>query len=313
MIQKNKYDFKNFLLSEKREYHQDDLIFWRNNIPLPLDLIYRLFEDRYLLISLYLDHIFASLIYFKIDLNIEDYISVELLPDKKYVIKNEIEIKSKIEAFLNQNPSVDDVFKKVVLIVGIEDYDLNTENLFDALCHAGKKYSRIYVPNEVKEVIQESYISFFNKVGTNQKDMFGNVVCDHFGIYRSGLSDAFASIFTDLLSFQILNKSSKSIGKSLVKFKTKHKKENTENEIEYVDSLGGKIWEPMYKNGKVGIRLNRNHLFIDTLTEEEVAKITPLLLSLSEEEFNSFSDVKTKVLEEMRESISRSTRLKLEI
>ena len=53
----NKQDFKKHLLANLPDSRQEELIFWKKKIPLPIDLIYKIFDKRGELIKIYLDHI----------------------------------------------------------------------------------------------------------------------------------------------------------------------------------------------------------------------------------------------------------------
>ncbi len=59
----DKYDYKKYLLSELPDTRQEDLIFWKKTIPMPVDLVYEIFEKRGELFSLYLHHIGAVVLY----------------------------------------------------------------------------------------------------------------------------------------------------------------------------------------------------------------------------------------------------------
>lgn len=308
----NQYDFKNYLLGLKKSgYFQDDLIFWRNRIPLPLDLIYRLYNDRDILITKYIDHLLAIIIYNDIYSKYKLEYDINELPDEKYLLKIEKELFKNIQSEVFSKKNYLRIQEHITELLYI-DYDFNPMNIINALSHRGKKYSRIYIHSDIKKLIGNQYPILLSKVGIGNNDMFGNVVCDHFKIYRGGLSDAFAAIFNDLIKFIIEFKESNVSGKSKVEFEVNSSDVSDENLVEFVDTLGGKIYEPIYINGKIGVRINQSHIFINSLTLTEVQKIIPFLISLSEDEYNSYSDQRSKILESFRENISRSTRLKLE-
>lgn len=309
----NQYDFKNYLLGLSNSgYHQDDLIFWRNRIPLPLDLIYRLYNDRDLLMTKYVDHLLAIIIYNDIYLKYGLEHDISKLPDEKYLLQIEEELLKNIQSEILSNSVYLKLQEQISGLLCIDDYELNPINIIKALSHKGKKYSRIYIHAAARKFIDNQSANLLSRVGIGNNDMFGNVVCDHFKIYRGGLSDAFAAIFNDLIRFTIDFKESNISGKSKVEFEVNSADFSDEVIVDFVDTLGGKIYEPICKKGKIGVRINQSHIFINSLTSTELQKIIPFLIASSEDEYNSYNDQRVKILEGFRENISRSTRLKLE-
>src|ERR1700748_1909446 len=58
-----KYNFRNYLLAELPDTRQEDLIFWKKTIPMPVDLVYEIFEKRGILLKKYLEHIGAAALF----------------------------------------------------------------------------------------------------------------------------------------------------------------------------------------------------------------------------------------------------------
>lgn len=302
-----KYDFKNFLLKkESSGYTQDDLIFWKNRIPLPLDLVYRLYDERNSLIQLYLDHLTAIKIYAEFASK-TDLPAVDRLPDKKLISPIENVILNDIEYSI-----FEEVITALAGKLGIgATYEFKKESILDALKHNGKKYSRIYIHDDLKEILFSNSMELRSKVGVSNHDMFGNIVCDYFNVYRSGFSDALASIFSDLVDYVI---QTKDINNSRPNFNISIDSSSNSRDanILLTEGLAGNIYEPLHHDGVVGMRINSKHAFIESLNSDELNKLTPFLLSLSEIELNCFSDSKAKILEENRQEVSRATRIRLE-
>ena len=59
----NKHDFKKYLLEKLPDSRQEELIFWKKGIPLPIDLVYKIFDQRGELLKIYLDHLSAVSLY----------------------------------------------------------------------------------------------------------------------------------------------------------------------------------------------------------------------------------------------------------
>lgn len=309
----NKYDFKNYLLGlESSGYSQDDFIFWRKKIPLPLDLIYRLYEERDQLIFKYIDHLLSIIIYNDLQHQINSTVDIGLLPDGKYLTNIKQQLLKQIHLKFNSNDRYSKLASEINATLGISNYSLTPEKVIISLSHNGKKYSRLYIPKEIKDIMSSHNPNILAKVGISNNDMFGNIICDHFNIYRGGFSDAFASIFNDLIKFLMKTKGSYTSSNNSITFES-HVAENvTDYLVEFVTTLNGKIWEPAYKNGKIGVRINKSHIFINSLSQSELKKVIPLLIAFCEDEYSSYDDKKAKIMAEFRESASRYTRLKLE-
>jgi hypothetical protein len=309
----NKYDFKNFLLSlDRTDYSQEGLIFWKNKIPLPLDLIYGMYDQKQELISAYIDHLLGIIIYTNLKSSDLELISIDLLPNPAYISENERKLTQYFNELISHNETFELLIQEVCFELNVQEYRPSANRLITALAHKGKKYSRIYIHPNIRKIIIEYKENILLTIGTGNNDMFGNVICDYFNIYRSGFSDAFASIFNHLIQFVINSKNSDHSGKSKIEFGKIINEQEGQNLVEYTSFLGGRIWEPFCKNGKIGIRINKSHVFINSLNDRELLKLIPLLISLCEEEYNSINDKKTRFLEGLREDISRSTRLKIE-
>ena len=62
-----------------------------------------------------------------------------------------------------------------------------------------------------------------------------------------------------------------------------HVAENvTDYLVEFVTTLNGKIWEPAYKNGKIGVRINKSHIFINSLSQQRRAMRTVAARAVNE-------------------------------
>ena len=210
----NKHDFKKYLLEKLPDSRQEELIFWKKGIPLPIDLVYKIFDQRGELLKIYLDHLSAVSLYsFSAKIESSNYeLEINNLPsseNKKHRIKLENQfhkyyLKSKISSLTN-------VLAERLFVV---EYNFTEDNYFAAICHEGRKYKRLYLPIKIKESIKTYDSELLKIVGISNGDMFGNIVADELGVYRSGFSDAFAAIFNKLLDFILERTNEKQISAS---------------------------------------------------------------------------------------------------
>jgi hypothetical protein len=309
----NKHDFKKYLLNKLPDSRQEELIFWKKGIPLPIDLVYTIFDQRGELIKIYLDHLSAVSLY-SYSAKIE-YSNCELeinnLPcpeNKAHKIKFEDQFhkyywKSKISNLTN-------VLAERLFVV---EYNFTEDNYFTALCHAGRKYKRLYLPLKVKESIKSFDPELLKFVGVSNGDMFGNIVADELGVYRSGFSDAFAAIFNKLLDFILERSSEKQItasAASKIKITQAQEPESTYLNFNSGRIEDGSLWEPKYADAKSSFILNSKHPYYELINKKTGIEVLVDIVSQSALiESETIRDTTSKILETYRQDISRKLRL----
>ncbi|WP_105201630.1 hypothetical protein [Pseudoalteromonas sp. T1lg10] len=192
---------------------------------------------------------------------------------------------------------------EVADILGLDGFSLSVDKVAEALQHQGKKYTRIFMPVEVRKSL--SMLPHCDVVGSDNTDMFGNIIADRYNIYRSGFSDALAIIFNALLDFRILCSGR---GEHLQRLRI------TAPLIEDVDvrldkTSDGSLWEPGYEDDHY-ITLNSEHPLIRHLSEDQSKPLAEFLFFLGEFENSQFSDERKKLIENMRQTVSRSLWIK---
>lgn len=309
----NKHDFKKYLLEKLPDSKQEELIFWKKGIPLPIDLVYKIFEQRGELLKIYLDHLSAVSLHFYAAKNESSNYELDInnLPssvNKKHKIKlveqfHEYYSKSKISNLTN-------VLAEKLFIM---EYNFNEDNYFAAICHEGRKYKRLYLPLKIKESIKTYDSELLKIVGVSNGDMFGNIVADELGVYRSGFSDAFAAIFNKLLDFILERTNEKKISASTAsKIKISHVQEpaTPHFKINSGKIVDGSLWEPKYIDAKSSFILNSNHPYYELINNKTGIEVLVDIASQSALiESETIRDLNNKILETYRQDISRKLRL----
>lgn len=297
-------DFKRYLNEKSHKNRVDGLIFWQNRIPLPIDLFNRIFNESDLIITDYVHQLAASGVTFTNQDSFEKEFDIRVydLP-KGDLKKRALALQKWVSEHLTDNSQVTRMAYEVADILGLEDFEFATENVVDALQHQGKKYARIYIPSSVRGVF--SSISGCEDVGQDNTDMFGNIIADRYNIYRSGFSDALASIFNGLLEFRILCSGR---GKHLQKVRVVTTLiENAD--IRVGKTSDGSLWEPSYGDDHF-ITINTQHPLLRNLSKEQSEPLAEALFFLGEFENSQFSDANKKFLEDMRQTVSRKLWMK---
>jgi hypothetical protein len=316
--QNTKYDFKKYLLDNLNDAHQEELIFWKKSIPLPIDLLYKIFDESNALIGNYCGHIISLAImecYYnsnRMDLNL-----LNELPSsnvcKNYNVSSIFDIhyrNSKITSLINLLKST----------FNFRDLSLSEQDFANFICHDGRKYRRLYVPRELKNSIIKIVPNISDAISVSNGDMFGNIVADYLEIYRSGFSDAFAAIFNKLIDFQLtFNSDSKESYSNHHKIKVSQlsdlnlNNEYTSFKLEKISD--GALWEPAYVNAKIIMRVNVNHPYwnlVNSNTLSPTSIFQDILSQLNTLEIESVKDSQRKILENIRYEISRALRVEAE-
>jgi hypothetical protein len=314
----NKYDFKNYLLKELLDTKQIDLIFWKKTIPVPVDLIYGIFEKRAELLKKYIDHIGAAFVFsHSYRMQGKDWIGAIGTQPTKANISNHIELRTIIRHGL-ESSKVKIMLKEIADHLLLYSYDINENRLVDALCHEGRKYKRIYIPASIRCIINKYDNELLNHIAQSNGDMFSNVVADELKVYRMGFADAFSGIFNKLIDFIISfsNKGKKGyVSASDTKLVAVKSNLANEPEVVYGTVLDGNVWEPCYVNSGTSCILNETHPYCNYVKQkgmeaEEVLHEFAQYLSEIENEVLRDSDRNT--IEILRQELSRKLRIKAE-
>ena len=312
----NKHDFKKYLLEKLPDSRQEELIFWKKGIPLPIDLVYKIFDQRGELIKIYLDHLSAVSLYSysakiessNYDLEISNIPSAENKANEKKLSEQfyKYYIKSKISDLTN-------VLAERLYVV---EYKFTESNYLAAISHEGRKYKRLYLPLKIKESIKVYDSELLKIVGISNGDMFGNIVADELGVYRSGFSDAFAAIFNKLLDFILEKSDGKLIGNSSasnIRISQVSEPEISYSNINTGKIIDGSLWEPKYLNAKSSFLLNSKHPYYELINNKTGIEVLVDIVSQSAIiESETVREATSKILETYRQEISRKLRLMAE-
>ena len=286
------------------------MIFWQNRIPLPMDLFNRMFEDGGYFFSLYTDHLVAALIALEYGTEVcEKFgISFEDLPSKN-LLAARITLEEVLRQIIDCEQRIQATAAAVADLLQLENYQLNAASLVSALCHQGKKYLRLNCPTAIRNILEARFPQASLPIGCSNTDMFGNVIADRYNIYRSGFSDALAIIFNKHLDFRLICHGHGS-GLQRVSLTV----ENGDVNVNLVEerTRDGSLWEPDYQDDHV-LRMNPEHPFYKRMAGAvNSAVVTELLYEICIFENSQFSDSQRKLLENMRQEISRELWIKFD-
>ncbi|MFA0086361.1 hypothetical protein [Vibrio sp. 10N.261.51.F12] len=297
-------DFKRYLNDKNTKCRVDGLIFWQNRIPLPIDLFNRIFNESDQVVTDYVYQIAASAIVFNQSESFEETFSVEIKDLPKGDLKKQaFALKDWLRERLTPSSAITRMAYEMADILGLDGFEFSSDKVAEALQHQGKKYARIFMPKEVRR--EFDVISGCVDVGQDNTDMFGNIIADRYNIYRSGFSDALAFIFNALLEFRILCSGR---GEHLQKIRVMAPL------IEDIDvrigkTSDGSLWEPGYEDDHY-ITLNSEHPLVRNLSGSESKPLAEFLFFLGEFENGQFSETNKKLIENLRQEVSRSLWIK---
>ena len=297
-------DFKRYLNNKSAKYRVDGLIFWQNRIPLPIDLFNRIFNESDRVVTDYVYQVVASAVVFSERESFEDTFNVVVTELPKGDLKKQvITLEDWLQERLPRDCALTLMANAIADILGVDSFEFSSNKVAEALQHQGKKYARIFMPNEVKKEFDA--IANCDEVGRDNTDMFGNIIADRYNIYRSGFSDALAIIFNALLEFRILCLDR---GKYLQKICVIPPM-NDKVDVRIGKTSDGSLWEPSYEDGHY-ITINSEHPLIRHLSEDESKPLAELLFYLGEYENGQFSETNKKLMENLRHAVSRSLWIK---
>jgi hypothetical protein len=309
----NKHDFKKYLLVKLPDSRQEELIFWKKGIPLPIDLVYRIFDQRGELLKTYLDHLSAVSLYsYSAKIESSHYeLEINNLPSSENK-KLKIKLKDQFHKYYLKS-KISDLTNILAERLFVVEYNFTEDNYFAAICHEGRKYKRLYLPLKIKESLKTYDSELLKIIGVSNGDMFGNIVADELGVYRSGFSDAFAAIFNKLLDFILERTNEKKISASTAsKVKILQVQEPEDPYLKYNSGKidDGSLWEPKYTDAKSSFILNSKHPYYELINNKTGIEV---LLDIASQsaliESETIRDTTSKILETYRQDISRKLRL----
>lgn len=314
----DKYEFKKYLLNELTDTRQEELIFWKRNIPMPVDLIYNIFDKRGTLFRTYLDHIGAAYLFAWIGRQegMDWEHSFTAQPTDENIGQKAL-LLERFTKYFDQAQTGEMLagFSELFLL---ENYRTEPTALVEALCHEGRKYKRLYIPAQVRQKLQEIFPDLLKYMSRSNWDMFSNVIADELKVYRMGFADAFNGIFIKLIEF-VLRYSGTGNKKyvSATGFDLRQSKDAAEdnNDAIYDTVSDGSIWEPAYASGRTYAVLNKLHPYCDELRKNGGGTETilvELLNVMAEKENEILRDRDKKVIEIFRQDVSRELRVRAE-
>ena len=313
-----KYDFRNYLLAELKDTRQEEFIFWKNTIPVPVDLIYTMFEKRGLLLKKYLDHIGAACLYaFAVKKDGGDW-KAELARQPTKDNRPQVKELSRLLKKYYDRSGVANMLKQLAEILLLNDFATDAEALAQSLCHDGRKYKRLYLPSQAKAMIGQSFPDILSCIAISNGDMFSNVVCDELHVYRMGFADAFSTIFNKLIDFVLDHSETgrKSYSSASAYAVTDiGVYEVNEPPASYGKVSDGSIWEPVYKDSVTGYIINSNHPFYGWIRSKgpEAQEIfVSMIAAMAQFENDIIKDSDKTVVERFRQDVSRNLRLQTE-
>lgn len=297
-------DFKRYLNEKNAKYRVDGLIFWQNRIPLPIDLFNRIFNESDQIVCDYVYQVTASVVTFSHSESFKETLAVEVTDLPKGDLKKQaFLLRSWLDEKLPESSPVVRMSYEIADILGLDGFTFSVDKVTEVLQHQGKKYARLFMPIEIKEKL--NHLPNCSGVGIDNTDMFGNIIADRYNIYRSGFSDALAIIFNALLEFRILCSGR---GGHLQRLSV------TAPPVEDIDvrigkTKDGSLWEPSYEDDHY-ITLNSEHPLVRNLSVDQAKPLVEVLFYIGEFENGQFSDVSKKLVENLRQSVSRSIWIK---
>ncbi|WP_076543063.1 hypothetical protein [Shewanella sp. UCD-KL21] len=297
-------DFKRYLNDKNSKYRVDGLIFWKTTIPLPIDLFNRIFNESDQIVTDYVYQLAASAVVFSHRDSFESEFSIAVtdLPKNDLKKKNKL-LEGWLTEHLPSNSAVPHMAYEVADILGLGNFIFSVKKVAAALQHQGKKYARIFMPTEVRVLFNR--ISDVDSVGQDNTDMFGNIIADRYGIYRAGFGDALVAIFNGLLDFRILCSGR---GDHLNQFRVITPLIE-DIDVRFGKTSDGSLWEPGYEDDHY-ITLNSEHPLVRNLSEGESQPLAEFLFFLGEFENGQFSETNKKLIENLRQEVSRSLWIK---
>jgi hypothetical protein len=306
-----KYDFKKYLLATLKDVRQEDLILWKKSIPLPVDLVHRIFDEGETLIIIYCHHIIGISVLTQYYTKREENLSVL----DNYPFKNVIDEIKNIDIIFNEFVETTKTTRLLEELGKVFNMNLSSPTINDfinSISHDGRKYKRLYIPKLLKNKIVLIHPELLTHIGVSNGDMFGNVVADYLQIYRSGFSDAFAAVFNKLLDFFIeYQVATIELQTKRARIEIKQIKKDVEKYAIIHERISdGALWEPRYENSRTITVVNEAHPYYSNVNEKNAQDILFEVMSkLSEMENNCVRESERRFYEMLRFELSRHLRL----
>lgn len=314
----DKYEFKNFLLRQLPDTRQVDLIFWKKTIPMPVDMIYEIFEKRGELLRKYVDHIGAAFIFsYASRKKGGDWKTMLSEQPTKKNLKNLNDLRSLISKHI-QASGIWKMLKEIAELLHLNNYDVNESDLVNALTHEGRKYKRLYIPLAIKDIIINYDGDLLKHIALSNGDMFSNVVADELKVYRMGFADAFSGIFNKLIDFIIdlsLKGEKRYANASGMKISPAIKNSSPLPEPFFGSLSDGCLWEPRFYKSAISFTINADHPYFNYVKNKGEGATETLIDSIqfmSEIENETVRDADQNVIYIMRQELSRKMRIKAE-
>lgn len=313
----DRYEFKKYLLKELPDSRQDELIFWKKKIPMPVDMVYRMYDERAVLFSQYTDHLLSSYIFAR---NAQDNLQnwrdqFELQPTSKN-LEHESDLRSIYRAYISDT-SLHEIAKKITDLLMIPEHDFTEDKFINAISHEGRKYKRLYLHNEFRKLFRKSFPELLELIATSNGDMYSNIVADILQVYRMGFADAFSVMFNKLIDYTVEKSLAGTKDYSRVsRIKIIADPPSSYNSVtKYGRVRDGSLWEPVYENSRTSVMINELHPFsvkVKELGTDAQLVLNELSLVLASIENESARDSERKVLEIFRQEVSRRLRIRIE-
>lgn len=305
-----RYTYNDFIAFSKQ--HDQDLnidgdVIWFKNKPIPTSLVRKIFFEADSLLKIFFNHMRCAVLVSIFDArNATDFL---------YLMPNECtnSISDEMLWDIWNHVSIDDKYleldKEFVRCSGLRALGNFTWEDFHATSrHKGKKYDRLYVPETLKAIFKKVAPHMNQLLGKKNGDMYGNVIADFLGVYRSGYADVFTRIFNRYLDFKLtyfgsLDPSRSSLG--LAKVQTY----GTLGKVVRCKAYQSVLWEPrLGDDGGIDAFIKGDHpLFLsDEINHRE--KLDLLLLALSHEEMHLVSNKHKEALESFRLRVTNTLR-----
>lgn len=303
--------FKKYLNDLSPKNKVDGLTFWQNKIPLPIDIFNKFFNESGSFFYTYIDHLIAALVAYEATKEGDGFggVAFDQLPTKD-LKKYSINLVEDIDLVISENGKFKSMAQALSDLLEVDGYEIQAKRIYAALTHQGKKYSRIYCPSVMKDLIDSRFPGALDCIALSNADMFGNVIADHYGMYRAGFNDALVFIFNKQIDFRLLTKGS---GQGLQRISISVVKNDSNIKVLEERIRDGSLWEPGYDEDHL-VKLNPEHPFFKNIVSDEntASTITELLYCLCQFENNQFSDTQRKLLENMRQEVSRELWIKFD-
>lgn len=313
----DQYEFKKYLLSELPDSRQEELIFWKKRIPMPVDMVYKMYNERAALFSQYIDHLLAGYIIARsVSGNSTTWQEeFELQPTSKNKSREE-----NLRAVYRERISdsgLRELARRTSELLMIPEHSFTEDRFIHAIMHEGRKYKRLYIHNEFRKIYQQVFPELLDLIATSNGDMFSNVVADILGVYRMGFADAFSVMFNKLIDYTV-NKSLEGVKdysrESGIRLTIPASLPGSPDAI-HEPVTDGSFWEPVYKNSRKSVRVNSSHPFYSRIQNSGMSAqslVDEFLLALATIENEALKESERRTLEIFRQETSRKLRLLIE-